>query len=128
MDSTSLVEPAIEDGRALLAALDAKGVKITAAYWFFLSEPNEWRLILATPLVDSKGPRDAYQQIQQILQSQLPNGKLSLDLISVVSPNNPQVRALSSALTTGPGITGIRFSRNTVNGIFIEDAYIYRLS
>jgi hypothetical protein len=34
---------------------------------------------------------------------------------------------LRVAISTGPGISGIRFTHNTINNVLIEDAYIYRL-
>jgi hypothetical protein len=37
------------------------------------------------------------------------------------------ITLLRVALRTGPGIGGIRFSSNVINGTLIEDAYIYRL-
>jgi hypothetical protein len=53
--------------------------------------------------------------------------KIGIQNISVVEPENPFVSLLSTAIDTGPGILGIRFSQNIITGVLIEDAYIYRL-
>jgi hypothetical protein len=45
-----------------------------------------------------------------------------------VKDNDPLVLLLRKAIVTGPGISGIRFTSNSVNGTFIDDAYIYRLT
>jgi hypothetical protein len=38
------------------------------------------------------------------------------------------VASLRSAVRTRPGIDGIRVTNNVINGLVIEDAYIYRLT
>ena len=40
----------------------------------------------------------------------------------------PLIGLLRQLIVTGPGIHGIRLSRNVVNGAMIEDAYIYRMA
>jgi hypothetical protein len=45
----------------------------------------------------------------------------------MVSPKHPLLQLLKGAIQTGPGINGIRFSRNMINGTYIDDAFIYRL-
>jgi len=52
---------------------------------------------------------------------------LALSHIAITPPDSSLIRVLRSAVTTGPGISGIRFSRNTIDGTYIEDSYIYRL-
>jgi len=132
MDKPTLVDADMKAGEALLGKLDEAKFDIKAAFWFYLSEPEEWRLFLASPLVDEKGPREAYKQVQ----SQLPKLKeeleqdyeLSLQNISVVSPNDNLIKLLKTAIKTGPGISHIRVARNVINNVLIEDAYIYRVA
>lgn len=126
MAKTALVEPDIEDGSRLIHELDGKGFRALAALWFFLSEESEWRLLIASPIVDQEGPKKAYQMVQSVLEGMSPT-TLSLQNISVVSIRDPRVQLLGQAIQTGHDLTGIRFSKNTVNGVFIDDAYIYRL-
>ncbi|NIV68021.1 hypothetical protein GWN43_04130 [Candidatus Bathyarchaeota archaeon] len=47
--------------------------------------------------------------------------------ISVISTEHDLVKLLRAAIHTGPGISGIRFTGNVINGVFIDDAYIYRM-
>jgi hypothetical protein len=126
VDKTTLVEADIEAGAKLIRALDAANFPLSAALWLYLPEEEDWRLILATPLVREKGPRAAYELVQKVLM-ELPNLPLSLDQISLVDPNDRTVSLLRLAISTGPGIAGVRFSRNTINGVYIEDAYLYRV-
>jgi hypothetical protein len=123
----SLNPEMIEAGRRLTEQLDRSGLPLSASMWLYVPDSNEWRLILASPRVDSEGPKKAYQEVRNVLVH-LPGAGLSLRNISLVEPENPLVALLRGAVRTGSGISGIRFSRNTINGHFIEDAYIYRLA
>lgn len=128
MGNSALVEGKIKDGEALLRELDNTGVEVKAAFWLYMPEPEEWRLKIAMPLVDSQGPRAAYVRIQEAIFETTEKLALALSEISVVSPKDQLVKLLKPVIRTGRGISGIRFSRNTINGTFIEDAYIYRIT
>ena len=70
-----------------------------------------------------------YKQIQKAI-SKLKNEvtELSLEDVALAKPQAPIVEVMKTAIKTGPGISGIRFSQNVINGVLIEDAYIYRLA
>ncbi len=123
MDKTALVENDIEVGRQVTKALDDARIAVKASFWFYEPGASEWRLIIATPLVDRKGPRAAYAAIQRALR----DIEFPLRKVSVVGPRHSLIKLLRIALRTGGGISGIRFTHNTINNVFIEDAYIYRL-
>jgi hypothetical protein len=127
---TSLVEPDIDGGARLVEALDEAEIEVGAAFWFLIPELSAWRLFIASPIVDKRGRRAAYEGVQKVLRQLTSAGveAPALDDISAVSPGNEIVGLLSSAVGTGPGISRIRFTSNTVNGVFIEDAVIYRLT
>jgi hypothetical protein len=76
-----------------------------------------------------QGPREVYKQIQRTLGALSDKIKtLSLADVVVAKPDAPMVAVLKRAVRTGPGIGGIRFSQNVIDGVLIEDAYIYRLA
>ena len=124
MVASPLVDPYIEDGRKLVERLDGEGLSPEAALWFYLSESHEWRLILALKQVDELGPRETYKRIQRVLDAE---PSLSLRNVSVVSPDDDTIQLLRRAIRTSGGISSIRFTGNAIDGIFIEDALIYRL-
>ena len=126
MVRATLVKDWIELGRRLTEALDRANFEVVASFWFYDQESDEWRLIIASPIVDDEGPLEAYRTIQRVL-GELDYGELSLNDISVVSPTHDLVSLLRIAFHTGNGISGIRFTRNRINDQFIEDAYIYRV-
>jgi len=117
-----------EAGRAFVRALDDAGTEITAALWLYLPEAETWRLVLGSPEVRTLGPLKLYERFERALK-RLPAEyrRLSLDDISVVEPSEQLIQLLSVAIKTGmPDLSTVRFSRNTINGHFIEDALIYR--
>ncbi|HUV67589.1 MAG TPA: hypothetical protein VMW24_27095 [Sedimentisphaerales bacterium] len=127
MDKPTLVDADMKAGEALLNKLDETRFDVKAALWFYMPESEEWRLILASPTVDAEGPKKAYEKVQSQLQGLDQGHELSLQNISLVSPGDNLIKVLKSAIKTGKKISHIRFTRNVINNVFIEDAYIYRL-
>lgn len=127
MDKTALVEIDINEGKMLIEKLDSTEFLVRAALWLYFSEPDEWRFVIASDYIDKEGPKKAYSYIQSLLEN-MRFSRLSLQNISVLSTTNDLIQLLSIAIKTGPGISGIRFTRNVINNFLIEDAYIYRVN
>jgi len=53
---------------------------------------------------------------------------LALDSVALAKPHAPIVSLLRIAVGTAPGISGIRFTNNVINGTVIVDAHMYRLT
>ena len=123
----SLSDSMMKTGAKLIERLDADNVEVKSAFWIYFSDDKTWKLIIASSLVDSEGPKGYYKKIDKAnrLATDVEE-TISLNDIGVTNPTNKIVQLLKSAIGTGNGISGIRFSRNTVNGMFIEDTYIYR--
>lgn len=129
MVAKPLTESMIRSGAALVAMLDKRGFALDAALWFYFPDIGEWKLMLAEVKLSREGPRVFYKLIQDTISEAGPQLKeVSLDSVVLAVPNAPIISLLSSAIHTGPGISGIRFTNNVVNGTVIEDAYIYRLT
>lgn len=123
----SLSDSMIKAGAKLIERLDAKQSEIKSAFWLYFSEDKTWKLIIASPLVDALGPREFYKKVVDAnsLASE-EEEVISLNDVGVTNTSNQIVKLLKFAIGTGDGIASIRFSRNTINGHFIEDSYIYR--
>ena len=133
MVKTSLVEADFLAGRRLLLALFYPSqpgqvpFPVKAAFWLYYAESEEWRLVIATPLVDEQGSLKTYSQLQPVLFSIQPSD-LSLQNIAVRSNSDPLVKAFRRALRMAPGSSDLRFPKGTVEGrTYIEGAYVYRL-
>ncbi len=124
-----MVTPSFDEraGRNLVQALDAAKFPVSGALWLFNPEADDWRLLIVSPRVTENSLSKAFTQLHQIARK-LPEFPLLLSSVSLVPPDNPLIVQLRKALKTGPDdIAGIRFSRNVIDGTYIEDAYIYRL-
>lgn len=123
----SLTDSMMKAGAKLIERLDAKNSEVKSAFWLYLSEEKIWKLIVASPLVDKEGPRDYYKRIVDA-NTLAPTEEeiVSLNDIGVTNTNHQIVQLLKIMIATGDSISGIRFSRNTINGVFIEDTYTYR--
>lgn len=118
----------IKAGEELTRILDQMNWPVTASLWFYFVEENQWRLLLTSPTVGKDGPKQAYQHIQEALgkfQQDMP--KIGLQDVAVTDESHPLISLMKVAIRTGGGISGIRFSKNVINGQVIEDTYIYRL-
>ena len=125
----TLASETISLGKNLVLALDKAQFIVAAALWLYLPVTGIWRLMIASPQVRSEGPRKAYKKIQSVLSnlSSAP-ARISLQDIAVVDSNDSFISLLRNAVRTEDGISDIRFTKNTINGFFIEDAHIYRLT
>lgn len=118
----------IDSGRVLIEKLTAHDLQLSAALWFYFADANIWRLVIASPIVKMKGPRAMYEKVQSVIRAasdEFPN--LELSDVTVVSPDDNLITQFKSAIQI-VGISGVRFSNNTINGRVIEDAYIYKLT
>ncbi len=134
MGKTALVEYDLEAGEKLIGKLDQQDFPFVAALWFFDPDAEDWRFIIATELVQTLGPLKTYERLHPFLAefqefSHLTATGLTPKNVTVVSPTNDLIRLLASTIQTkpGPDVSHIRFTNNAINGILIEDAYIYRL-
>jgi hypothetical protein len=128
MVKTSLVERDIQEGRKLVQSLDLAGLRINAALWLFIPESSEWRLTIATPLVDEKGPLHTYRRVHTALKSISPPLSISIQNIAAISPDDSLIQQLKGAVRTGRNLEGVRFTRNFIKNSYIEDAYLYRVA
>jgi hypothetical protein len=97
--------------------------------WLYSPENNFWRFVIVSSEVRTRGPKKVYQDVRAVLSSIPENEqRIPFDSIIVLDSHDPLILLLRTALTTGQGISGIRFSQNVINGVLIDDAYIYKLA
>lgn len=124
-----LTDSMIQAGVELTQKLDEMGLPTSVALWLFDAEVNEWRLLFASPEVSTQGPRQVYKQIRLAIE-QLGEKAAGapLSVIGLLDEHAEFVKILRSAMSTGQRIRRVRFSKNVINGHFIEDALIYRVT
>jgi hypothetical protein len=123
-----LTDGMIKAGERLTRILDSRGWPVTASMWFYFPDENRWKLLIASPVTSEQGAKKAYMDIQKALDALPPDVReLELEDIVAIEENHPLVSLLGKVVQTDGDLAGIRFSRNAVEGQFIEDAYIYKL-
>ncbi|HYL34890.1 MAG TPA: hypothetical protein VEV17_03135 [Bryobacteraceae bacterium] len=122
MYKTVLVSTDIEDGRRILTRLE-KLLQVTAAFWFHFDEEDQWKLVIVSPDVSDKGPRNLYTTVSMLLY-ELANDPVAplqfpLDRIMLVSPYSLLYKMVKQR--SGPRIGPVR------EGLSL-DAYIYKMA
>ena len=121
-----LEDAMIREGEAITSQLEELGVPLTASFWLYTSERNDWRLTIASPLVNSEGELAVLRMVGKALDA-LNLSITYVNVISVISTNAPVVRALSTLTPNGVLVRSKRF-----NGVFdryyIDDVYLYRIA
>ena len=124
-----LSEEMIQVGRKLTERLEEIHMPVGAALWLYFSEAEVWRLVIASPTVKEHGPKKAYGLIPAELRSAPDTFKsITLSEISAVEPDSPLVSPFHGLMKIQSPPIGVRLSRSTFNGVFVEGAYIYKLT
>lgn len=127
MATAILVDADVDMGRELIRILDEASFPVTGAAWIFFPDVEEWRLVIRTPKAE-KNLQQALLEIAVALDSQGDLRKrLDLSRVKLVPPKDRMLAAMGSVVRAD-GLSTIRFSRNIVNGVLIDDALIYRLA
>ena len=122
MYKTLLVEQEIEDGQKLLDQLDAGRFPVSSALWHYSPEKNRWRLVIVSPVADTKGPHYGYTRIQKAL-GETETTSLSLDDIRLMGKEDPEFGDLKRTL--GPPWPKSSIQQRRPPRPF-EDEYVYR--
>jgi len=124
MGATALVSEEIAAGQHVVRALDAAGFPVTAAFWLYSGDVDRWKLWIATPRA-GVDLQKAFLSVGEILSELADGAILDLSRIRLAKPADPTVRAIGS-LVRVKGLSDVRLRSNVANGIYIEDALIYR--
>lgn len=118
----------IEAGKRTVQRLDKAKFPFSGALWLLDDEMRAWKFVLVAPAQAKLGPKALYERLRRVLaHPQHEESLVPLSQIFLASDHDSIVRLLSAMVKTGPGLHGIRMTGNTVNGRYIEDAYVYRL-
>src|SRR5215213_3632095 len=79
----------LDQGWELIRALDAEKFPLKAAFWSQVGESDEWRLFIASRVVEEEGALKAYDAVQSVLPKLKPKAgpsiyKLGLSDVSAI--------------------------------------------
>jgi len=126
MDTYTLVENRIDDGRKLINLLNQKGFALSAVCWVKTSEEGDWYLYIATPVVDQKGAADAYREVYGVLTS-ISGTSVSVSDVKLVGANNPITKDILGIRERYPGKHPTFSRRSQLGSVAVDEGYIYPL-
>ena len=128
MAATALVEQDLSEGRALLHTLDEANFPVFAALWLLDSDSGNWTLYMGSSEVDRLGGTyDAFARLQGILNSA--KSQIALRRVTLVGTSDRFLSRIVGANTV-KGFDerfDLRIQDTMLNGVFVEEAVIYRL-
>ena len=127
MDKTAMVSIDLSQGSEILEALERAHVKVSVALWMFLSEFEDWRLVVSSRQFDTADPRDAYR----LLHDSLSRAEVALKktpAIIIFPTSDPFVRELRRIFGKTKSVEGMRLGGQMIGDRFVQDAYVYRIS
>jgi hypothetical protein len=124
MATATLVNSDIEIGRQIVAALTRANIPVTVYLWAFVPQLQEWQFMIATPLVDSRGPLAAYGEVNKVLRKEGLFDDTPLRRIFLRSPNDRVLKSLEKESRAVPQ-EAFRIVNEQIAGNYVEDAYLY---
>ncbi len=127
MAETILVNSDIEAGQELVRILDQSGFPVTAAAWIYFPDVQEWRLVIRTPRA-AENLHEAFLDLARAMDARGDlRERIDLARLKLVPPGDRMLEAMGRVIKV-PGLGTVRFTRNVINGIYMDDALVYRLA
>ena len=127
MDKTTLVNIDVSLGDEVVKALDAAGIEANVALWVWLSEYEDWRLVLASRRLDKEGLRRSYELVNRatdtagIAINRAPS-------ILILKMTDPFIRELRRIFGKATSVNGVRLGGQSIGNRFVEEGYVYRIA
>ena len=122
----TLNESDLQFGKQVTAQLRAGGFPFDGVFWLFDEEADDWRLVVATELVDQVGRQETYLRLSRVI-SAVPRSDIQIMGITAMSPQTALYTALKKVLGPAANVEGARLQRTAVNGVLIPGAYLYEI-
>lgn len=127
MDSALLVKPDTVAAEKFLARLERSEFLVDAAFWLQYPDSGDWRLVVASPVIDYSRPKHAYQWIQRVLDSGRDGMGFQLSDISVVGNGDQVLDRLRGSLGHTKPEGWIRVHAPVISESSAGDALVFRL-
>ena len=124
MVKAPLVTPDATFGEEVLRALDKAGFQTNVALW--LKEGDIWTLLLSAPAYEKLGPTAAYRRLIEALSAEGP-APMSDFPIRLEGNRYPLIKGLRKTFGKTSSVEGMRLGKHAIGGVWIDDAYVYRI-
>jgi hypothetical protein len=122
MHKKILVTDLIVEGARLFEALKRNHFPLVAAFWSYFAESVEWRLVIASPLMNHMSPLEVYTRVQRILNS-INLSHLTVSDIALISNESQDYRNWREAFPSPVPYTASTAA--SYPRMIFEDTYIY---
>ena len=127
MAKATLLSPDLELGDEVLGMLDAAKFPVTAALWALSEdELGGWQFVIGTPLYEKLGTRATYGKLIAAVRVNDPTSML-FDDVRLMGNREPFIRELRRLFGKTESVKGMRLGGQSIGGIHIEDALVYRI-
>jgi hypothetical protein len=126
MDTSTLVNFDIENGKEVIDALDRDGKSPNVALWAKIPDYEDWRLVIASDRIDQTSSLSGYTEINESLKrAGFPFRRKPT--ISLRSMDKPFIQALRRAFASAADTYGMRLGGQMFGDQYLEDAFVYRI-
>ena len=128
MATATLLNYELEEGQRLIDALNLAGLSTDSALWIYSSDSESWHLMLTSEICDRENTLKACKEILTVLRDVQPELKIDWTSLIAVSPKHELIEDLrQSQLQWHRNLSGRRLTDNMVNGVRVNDSYIYQI-
>ena len=127
MDKTAVVSVDIDRGLEIVGILERAKVKVRVALWTYLSEYEDWRLVVSAPKLDSPDPRDGYRVFHDALAAAGFSPEKTPPIL-ILPTTDPFIRELRRLFAKARSVEGTRLGGQMIGDRFVEDAYLDPIS
>jgi len=126
MGTPTLVSFDIENGDSVVKAMDDDGKAPNVALWAKIPDYEDWRLLLASDLLDQSSLRTGYAQILDAMdKAAIPMHRRPTILMKPM--NDPMIRDLRGIFASTADSRGMRLGGQKFGDKYLEDAVVYRI-
>jgi hypothetical protein len=128
MGTPTLVNFDIQNGEEVIKALDQADKSPDVALWAKLPDYENWRLVLASHLLDQKSEFSGYTEIIEAMdKAGIPVHRQPSILMRPM--DNPMIKALReiSIFASEAGTYGMRLGGQVFGDKYLEDSFVYRI-
>jgi hypothetical protein len=122
----TLTESDLNFGKKITEQLKITKFPFKGTLWLYDEGEDDWQLVIASDLVDAKGPRDTYLELGKAV-SNISGSDFQRLRITVVSPKTTLFTALRNAFAHASDVEGARLQNTMVGGVLVSDAYLYEI-
>ncbi len=96
MDKAILVDRDVRIGRDVIGLLTAADLSVDDAFWAYMPQVEEWRLVLSSPRVKELGVRNSYLKMSNALHKSPLLEEIPLSRISLFAPDDDVIERLNA--------------------------------